>query len=65
MDKLTLDINLAKDLFEILDSFNYEPDEDSCMGMSYFKARLSEDWFFITKNNLKQKLEELEEQNKE
>jgi hypothetical protein len=34
---------------EILDAFAYEPDEDSCMGMSFFTARLSEDWFFHVK----------------
>jgi hypothetical protein len=34
---------------EILDAFTYESDEDSCMGMSFFTARLSEDWFFHIK----------------
>jgi len=34
---------------EILNAFAYESDEDSCMGMSFFTARLSEDWFFHVK----------------
>jgi hypothetical protein len=34
---------------EIMDAFAYESDEDSCMGMSFFTARINEDWFFHTK----------------
>ena len=34
---------------EILDAFAYESDEDSCTGMSFFAARLNEDWFFHVK----------------
>ena len=48
----------SHDLFavlEILNAFEYEADEDSSMGMSFFTARLSEDWFF----HVKWKLEEL------
>ncbi len=42
-------------VLEILNAFEYESDEDSCMGMSFFKARLCEDSFF----HIKWKLEEL------
>ncbi len=48
----------SHDLFAVLDilnAFNYEADEDSCMGMSFFEARLCEDSFF----HIKWKLEEL------
>lgn len=44
-------------IWEILDEFEYEEDEDSCMGMSFFKARLCEDSFF----HYKWKLEKLME----
>jgi hypothetical protein len=47
----------SHDLFAVLDilnAFEYESEEDSCMGMSFFKARLCEDSFF----RIKRKLEE-------
>lgn len=39
-------------VLEILNAFDYEADEDSCMGMSFFTGRISEDGFFITKRRL-------------
>lgn len=36
-------------VLEILNAFDYEADEDSCMGMSFFTGRISEDGFFATK----------------
>ena len=41
---------------EILNAFTYEADEDSCMGMSFFTARMSEDGFFATKFHLEKAL---------
>ena len=39
-------------IVEILNAFNYETDEDSCMGMSFFTGRINEDHFFATKWHL-------------
>lgn len=43
-------------VLEILNSFDYEADEDSCMGMSFFTGRISEDGFFTTKLRLEEAL---------
>lgn len=44
----------ANNLLKILDSFKYEADDDSATGMSFFSARISEDFFFILRNKLEQ-----------
>jgi hypothetical protein len=43
-------------VLEILNAFDYVADEDSCMGMSFFTARLCEDGFFATKFHLEDAL---------
>lgn len=51
----------AGDLVEVihlLNVFDYETDEDSCMGMSFFTARLSEDMFFHMKYKLERALKD-------
>ena len=46
------------DVVQLLNAFDYEADEDSCMGMSFFTARLPEDGFFSVKFKLERLLEE-------
>lgn len=46
------ELDAIKDAIDLLDKFTYEADEDSCMGMSFFKARLGEDGFFIVMSAL-------------
>lgn len=50
----------AKYATELMENFTYEADEDSCMGMSFFKARISEDWFFHVKWKLEALVAEYE-----
>jgi hypothetical protein len=57
----------ASDLIEVihlLDAFDYETDEDTCMGMSFFTARLSEDMFFALKWKLERALKDAMEKEK-
>jgi hypothetical protein len=64
--KPTVEIQ-ASDLIaviKILDSFEYEADEDSCMGMSFFNARLPEDEFFHFKFKLERLLKDAMEKEK-
>lgn len=46
---------------ELMEAFEYEPDEDSCTGQSIFKAELNEDGFFIALNNVRIALAALRE----
>lgn len=39
-------------VLEIFNAFDYEADEDSCMGIAFFTGRISEDGFFATKWHL-------------
>ena len=57
----------ASDLIEVihlLNAFDYEEDEDTCMGMSFFTARLSEDMFFHLKYRLERALKDAMEKEK-
>ncbi len=60
MKKQTINIQAEdlSDAVQLLNTFNYEADEDSCMGMSFFTARLPEDGFFSVKFKLERLLEE-------
>ena len=60
MNKPTINIPVEdlSDVVQLLNAFDYEADEDSCMGMSFFTARLSEDGFFSVKFKLERLLEE-------
>ncbi len=60
MNKPTINISVEDldELIYLLDQFAYEADEDSCMGMSFFTARLPEDGFFSVKFKLERLLEE-------
>jgi hypothetical protein len=44
--------DLAKDVLNVLNSFDYAADEDSATGASYFNARINEDWFFYVKHRV-------------
>lgn len=46
------------DVVQLLNAFDYEADEDSCMGMSFFTARLPEEGFFSVKFKLERLLKE-------
>lgn len=37
---------------KIMESFEHTPDEDSCTGESFFKAKLNEDGFYIALNGV-------------
>lgn len=60
MNKPTINISVEdlSDVVQLLNAFDYEADEDSCMGMSFFTARLPEDGFFSVKFKLAWLLEE-------
>jgi len=47
---------LLKEFLLLMDEFKYESDEDSCMGMAFFEARLSEDYWFDLYNRTKKSL---------
>jgi len=46
---------LMHDCFDLLDSFEYEDDEDS-QSKAFFKAHINVDWFFHVKNSLERQL---------
>ena len=46
----------------LLDRITVEADEDSALGMAFVSGRISEDGFYITKNDLERSLKELEQQ---
>lgn len=48
---VSIDRELLNDVLKILDSFGYEH-SDADEPSTEFSARLSEDWFFYTKNKL-------------
>ena len=55
---VNIHISYLANVVQLLNEFDYEADEDSCMGMSFFTARLPEDGFFSVKFKLERLLEE-------
>jgi hypothetical protein len=54
-ETIEVPVHLLESILEILNSLDYERDEDS-LSMSFFKGRLNEDCFFCDKNKLEEML---------
>jgi hypothetical protein len=49
-------LQLLEEVLNMLNEFKCIPDDDSCCGMAFFKARLNEDSFYILKEEIEKEL---------
>jgi hypothetical protein len=57
MENVSIPAHLIQSVIKILSNFDYEADEDSARGMSFFQGRINEDHFFAVKSELEKFLQ--------